>query len=77
LASVLAARPPAGRAARGSAAALHQEFAGAGATIRLPPTNYWWALEFHVEDPDGHVIRLGSAPRSGEPFVEWVTWYRR
>lgn len=42
---------------------LHEEFKNKGVAIRMPPTNYSWALEFHVEDPDGNVLRLGSEPR--------------
>jgi hypothetical protein len=30
----------------------------------MPPTNFPWALEMHVEDPDGNVLRLGSEPKS-------------
>ena len=41
---------------------LHDEFAASGLPIRMPPTNYPWALEFHLEDPDGNVLRLGSEP---------------
>jgi hypothetical protein len=59
----------------GDAAMLHAEYTGTGATIRLPPTNYSWAYEMHVEDPDGHVLRLGSEPRKNEPFSAWVMWY--
>jgi len=44
------------------AAALHEEYRAAGAKIRRPPENFPWALEFHVEDPDGHVLRFGSEP---------------
>ena len=43
---------------------LHEEFLARGVTIRLPPTNYPWALEMQVEDPDGNVLRLGSEPKS-------------
>ena len=39
-----------------------------GAKIRVPPRNYPWALEMHVEDPDGHTIRFGS-----EPEKPWKT----
>jgi catechol 2,3-dioxygenase-like lactoylglutathione lyase family enzyme len=39
---------------------LHKELTAKGVSIRLPPTNYPWALEMHVEDPDGNVIRFGS-----------------
>jgi predicted enzyme related to lactoylglutathione lyase len=56
--------------------ALHRELSAAGAKIPLPPTNYPWALEFHVQDPDGHVLRFGSEPREDRPFSEWVAWYR-
>jgi catechol 2,3-dioxygenase-like lactoylglutathione lyase family enzyme len=55
--------------------ALEREYRASGAAIRLPPTNYTWAYEMHVEDPDGHVIRLGSDPKADRPFSEWVTWY--
>jgi hypothetical protein len=34
-----------------------------GVAIRLPPTNYPWALEMQIEDSDGNVLRLGSEPR--------------
>jgi predicted enzyme related to lactoylglutathione lyase len=39
---------------------LHEEYEARGVAIRMPPTNYPWALEMHVEDPDGNVIRFGS-----------------
>jgi predicted enzyme related to lactoylglutathione lyase len=42
---------------------LQDEFKAHGVTIRMPPTNYPWALEMHVEDPDGNVIRFGSDPK--------------
>lgn len=57
------------------AEAVHEEYVASGATVRLPPTNYSWAYEFHVEDPDGHVLRLGSEQKSDRPFSEWVMWY--
>jgi predicted enzyme related to lactoylglutathione lyase len=41
---------------------LRDEFTARGVAIRHPPTNYPWALEMHVEDPDGNVIRFGSEP---------------
>lgn len=47
------------------AAALHEELVARGAKIRMPPTNFEWALEFQVEDPDGHVLRFGAEPTSG------------
>ncbi len=42
--------------------ALRAEYAAAGVAVRMEPTNYPWALEMHVEDPDGNVIRFGSEP---------------
>jgi predicted enzyme related to lactoylglutathione lyase len=42
---------------------LQEEYKSRGVKIRLPPTNYPWALEMHVEDPDGNVIRFGSEPK--------------
>jgi predicted enzyme related to lactoylglutathione lyase len=42
---------------------LHAELKARGVTIRMPPTNYPWALEMQIEDPDGNVLRLGSEPR--------------
>jgi predicted enzyme related to lactoylglutathione lyase len=41
---------------------LHQELKARGVPILMPLTNYPWALEFHVEDPDGNVLRFGSEP---------------
>ena len=42
---------------------LHEEYNARGVSIRLPPTNYSWALEMQIEDPDGNVIRFGSDPK--------------
>jgi catechol 2,3-dioxygenase-like lactoylglutathione lyase family enzyme len=42
---------------------LHEELVARGVAIRLPPTNHSWAVEIHVEDPDGNVIRFGSDPK--------------
>jgi predicted lactoylglutathione lyase len=39
------------------------EFSARGAKIRSPPQNFSWAYEFEVEDPDGHVLRVGSEPK--------------
>jgi len=44
---------------------LHAELKAKGVAVRMPPTNYPWALEMHVEDPDGNVLRLGSEPKEG------------
>lgn len=55
---------------------LFHEYSATGATVRLPPTNYPWAYEIHVEDPDGHVLRFGSEPKENCPFSSWVLWYQ-
>ena len=48
---------------------LYHDLSVKGALIRLKPTNYSWAYEMRIEDPDGHVLRIGSAPRKDQPFV--------
>lgn len=45
---------------------FYAEFLTKGARLQGPPENFKWAYEFAVEDPDGHVLRFGSAPK-GEP----------
>jgi len=44
---------------------LHREYAARGAKVRLEPTNFPWALEMQIEDPDGNVLRFGSDPEEG------------
>ncbi len=56
------------------AAKLHDEFVGRGVAIRMPPTNFNWALEFHVEDPDGNVLRFGSEPLPGSTEENLRRW---
>jgi uncharacterized glyoxalase superfamily protein PhnB len=51
-------------------AELYEEYQASGAKIRMPPGNYPWAYEMHVEDPDGHVIRFGSETRGDLPINE-------
>jgi len=50
--------------------ALYNELQSKGVIIRQPPLNYSWALEMHVEDPDGHVLRFGTDPNYNEPFAD-------
>lgn len=45
---------------------IYQDLAGKGVTIRLKPTNFSWAYEMQIEDPDGHVLRFGSEPRPSD-----------
>lgn len=49
---------------------LYNELLAKGATIRMPPANYSWAMELQVEDPDGHVLRFGTDPDYDEPFLD-------
>jgi uncharacterized glyoxalase superfamily protein PhnB len=57
--------------------ALYEEYRAAGAKIRHPPTNYPWALEMQVEDPDGNILRFGSDPKKDQPEGEWLDMYGR
>jgi uncharacterized glyoxalase superfamily protein PhnB len=49
---------------------LFNDSAAKGVKARQPPTNYRWAYEMRIEDPDGHVLRFGSEPKLDRPFVE-------
>jgi predicted lactoylglutathione lyase len=42
-----------------------------GVRIRMQPTNFSYAMEMQIEDPDGHVLRLGTDPDQTIPFVEY------
>jgi predicted enzyme related to lactoylglutathione lyase len=42
---------------------LHRQYVVAGVPILKAPENYPWAYEFHVEDPDGNVLRFASEPK--------------
>ena len=52
--------------------AVYAEYQASDAKIRHAPTNYAWALEMQVEDPDGNVLRIGSEPHADEPIGEWL-----
>jgi catechol 2,3-dioxygenase-like lactoylglutathione lyase family enzyme len=49
---------------------LHQQLISKGVTIKLPPTNFSWAYEIRVEDPDGHVLRFATEPNDKEPLAD-------
>ena len=51
---------------------LHEEWEAEGAIIRDEPRNYPWAFEMRVEDLDGNVLRLGSAPKKDRPYDVWL-----
>jgi predicted enzyme related to lactoylglutathione lyase len=50
---------------------VYEEYRRSGAKIRQPPTNFPWACEMQVEDPDGNVLRLGSEPKPNQTFGPW------
>jgi predicted enzyme related to lactoylglutathione lyase len=52
--------------------ALYAEYQASGAKIHHAPRNYPWALEMHVEDTDGHVLRFGSEPLADRAFDAWA-----
>ena len=54
---------------------LHDQLRKNGATIRQPPTNFPWALEMQVSDPDGNILRIGSEPLKDRPIGEWLDMY--
>ncbi len=54
------------------AEALFNEYRTSGAKIRHEPTNYEWAYEMRVEDPDGNILRFGSEPKESQPTGEWL-----
>src|SRR5262245_51074126 len=41
-----------------------------GAKVAQGLTNYPWAYEMRIQDPDGHILRFGSEPRQDLPFAE-------
>ena len=50
---------------------LFEDYTSRGARVRHPPTNYPWAYEMQIEDPDEHVLRFGSDSKTNTPFGEW------
>jgi catechol 2,3-dioxygenase-like lactoylglutathione lyase family enzyme len=50
----------------GDVRALYRAYKQRGAIIRQEPKNLPWALEMHVADPDGNVLRFGSDPVDGD-----------
>jgi catechol 2,3-dioxygenase-like lactoylglutathione lyase family enzyme len=57
----------------GDIVALHEQLKSKGVTIKLPPTNFYWAYEMQVLDPDRHVIRFGTDPNDKEPYAKGFT----
>ncbi|HTQ28538.1 MAG TPA: VOC family protein [Puia sp.] len=50
--------------------ALYEQLKTVGVTVRQSPVNYSWAMEMHVEDPDGHILRFGTEPDETRPFLD-------
>lgn len=61
----------------GNVESLFDEYQRKGAKVRHPPTNYPWAYEMQIEDPDGNVLRLGSEPKEDQPVGEWLDMHGR
>lgn len=51
---------------------LYEQYAARGARIRNAPTNYSWAYQMEIEDRDGNVLTIGSAPKEGLPYQDQV-----
>lgn len=49
---------------------LHENLKEKGVIIKLPPTNFSWAYEMQIEDPNGHVLRFGTDPDNSETFAD-------
>jgi predicted lactoylglutathione lyase len=49
---------------------FHQKLESFGVKIKLPPTNFSWAYEMQIEDPDGHILRFGTDPSNKEPSAD-------
>ena len=52
--------------------ALHEELRSRGAHVRQVPTNFEWALEMQISDPDCNVLRIGSEPLAGAAQGPWL-----
>jgi predicted enzyme related to lactoylglutathione lyase len=48
---------------------FYEQVRGRGAKIVQELTNYPWAYEMRIADPDGHILRFGSEPREDLPIV--------
>ena len=52
------------------AAPLFEACHARGADVVMRPTNFSWAYEFRLRDPDGNVLRFGSDPRKDLPIQD-------
>ena len=56
---------------------LFEDYRRRGARVRQSPTNFRWAYEMQIEDLDGHVLRIGSDSKEGQPFGPWLDMHGR
>jgi predicted enzyme related to lactoylglutathione lyase len=42
---------------------LFAQYQAKGVEFEMTPTDFPWAYEMQIVDPDGHVLRFGSEPR--------------
>ncbi len=54
----------------GDIKAMYKQLKDKEVNIKMPPTNFSWAMEMQVEDPDGHVLRFGTDPDNQEPYED-------
>lgn len=54
----------------GDILALNKQLTSKGVTIKLPPTNFSWAYEMQVQDPDGNILRFGTDPDDNQSFAD-------
>jgi predicted enzyme related to lactoylglutathione lyase len=55
---------------------IHERCLALGAEIVMAPRNFPHAREFHVRDPDGHILRFGSEPLDDAPWDDWPAGHR-
>ena len=49
---------------------LHDQLKAKGVAIQQAPVNYSWALEMHIQDPNGHILRFGTDPDYSKPLLD-------
>ena len=47
---------------------LYEQFMENGVEFFQGPTNYSWAYQMIITDPDGNLLIFGSGPRQDEPY---------
>ena len=51
-------------------AVLYEQYSTRRVKIEQEPTNYSWAYQMVIEDPDGNLLIIGSGPLEGVPFED-------